>query len=214
MCWCAGSARAPLDHPDDAPGTECPDKVSRHESALDLLFGGERRRLTPFRQAVFDLGSFQGFQAVDGRQQSRSIAPSCAMALTHAARGALPDKRSRYARHSVNFGGEQAASLMRGLNRPPEEEKMLAFRLLQAQRQPEFQDVPEPHAGPGQVVVRVVGSGLCHTSWHIAEPLRGVVHGRGSFVPSPTNRSQARWFTSDTPTRIAVRRGHARKTRG
>jgi hypothetical protein len=32
---------------------------------------------------------------------------------------------------------------------------MLAYRLLQAQTQPEFQDVPEPHAGPGQVVVRV-----------------------------------------------------------
>lgn len=47
---------------------------------------------------------------------------------------------------------------MRGLNRPPEEGKLLAYRLLQAQRQPEFQDVPEPHAGPGQVVVRVAGS--------------------------------------------------------
>jgi hypothetical protein len=29
---------------------------------------------------------------------------------------------------------------------------MLAYRLLQAQTQPEFQEVPEPHAGPGQVV--------------------------------------------------------------
>jgi len=40
---------------------------------------------------------------------------------------------------------------------------MLAYRLAQAQKQPEFQEVPEPHAGPGQVVVRVAGSGLCHT---------------------------------------------------
>jgi len=40
---------------------------------------------------------------------------------------------------------------------------MLAHRLLQAQTKPEFQGVPEPHAGPGQVVVRVAGSGLCHT---------------------------------------------------
>ena len=32
---------------------------------------------------------------------------------------------------------------------------MLAYRLLEAQTQPEFQDVPEPHAGPGQVVVKV-----------------------------------------------------------
>ena len=44
---------------------------------------------------------------------------------------------------------------------------MLAYRLLQAQAQPEFQDVPEPHAGPGQVVVRVAGSGLCHTDFTV-----------------------------------------------
>ena len=44
---------------------------------------------------------------------------------------------------------------------------MLAYRLLQAQTQPEFQDVPEPHAGPGQVVVRVAGSGLCHTDFTV-----------------------------------------------
>ena len=44
---------------------------------------------------------------------------------------------------------------------------MLAYRLLQAQTQPEFQDVPEPHAGAGQVVVRVGGSGLCHTDFTV-----------------------------------------------
>ena len=44
---------------------------------------------------------------------------------------------------------------------------MLAYRLLQAQTQPEFQEVPEPHAGPGQVVVRVAGSGLCHTDFTV-----------------------------------------------
>jgi len=44
---------------------------------------------------------------------------------------------------------------------------MLAYRLPQAQKQPEFQDVPEPHAGPGQVVVRVAGSGLCHTDFTV-----------------------------------------------
>ena len=44
---------------------------------------------------------------------------------------------------------------------------MLAYRLLQPQTQPEFQEVPEPHAGPGQVVVRVAGSGLCHTDFTV-----------------------------------------------
>jgi propanol-preferring alcohol dehydrogenase len=50
---------------------------------------------------------------------------------------------------------------------------MLAFRLLQAQAQPEFQDVPEPHARPGQVVVRVAGSGLCHTDFTVISRERG-----------------------------------------
>ncbi|MFF7468279.1 alcohol dehydrogenase catalytic domain-containing protein [Streptomyces sp. NPDC008092] len=44
---------------------------------------------------------------------------------------------------------------------------MLAYRLLQPQGQPEFQEVPDPHAGPGQVVVRVAGSGLCHTDFTV-----------------------------------------------
>src|SRR6478672_1827330 len=44
---------------------------------------------------------------------------------------------------------------------------MLAYRLLQAQSQPEFQEVPEPQPGPGQVVVRVAGSGLCHTDFTV-----------------------------------------------
>jgi len=40
-----------------------------------------------------------------------------------------------------------------------------AYRLLKEQTQPEFQEVPEPHAGPGQVVIKVAGSGLCHTDF-------------------------------------------------
>jgi propanol-preferring alcohol dehydrogenase len=44
---------------------------------------------------------------------------------------------------------------------------MLAYRLLKAQTQPEFQEVPEPHAGPGQVLVKVAGSGLCHTDFTV-----------------------------------------------
>lgn len=44
---------------------------------------------------------------------------------------------------------------------------MLAYRLLKEQTQPEFQEVTEPHAGPGQVVVKVAGSGLCHTDFTV-----------------------------------------------
>src|SRR5215813_4213025 len=53
------------------------------------------------------------------------------------------------------------------------ERPMLAYRLLQAQTQPEFQEVPEPHAGPGQVVVKVAGSGLCHTDFTVISRERG-----------------------------------------
>src|SRR5215510_10317258 len=44
---------------------------------------------------------------------------------------------------------------------------MLGYRLLKEQTPPEFQDVPEPHAGPGQVVVKVAASGLCHSDFHV-----------------------------------------------
>lgn len=50
---------------------------------------------------------------------------------------------------------------------------MLAYRLLKAQTQPEFQEVPEPHAGPGQVVVKVAGSGLCHTDFTVISREQG-----------------------------------------
>jgi hypothetical protein len=40
---------------------------------------------------------------------------------------------------------------------------MLAYRLLQAQTPPEFEEVREPQPGPGQAVVRVAASGLCNT---------------------------------------------------
>src|SRR5262245_39469670 len=50
---------------------------------------------------------------------------------------------------------------------------MLAYRLLKEQTQPEFQDVAAPHAGPGQVVVKVAGSGLCHTDFTVIGRAQG-----------------------------------------
>ena len=69
---------------------------------------------------------------------------------------------------------------------------MLAYRLLKEQTQPEFQDVPDPHAGPGQVVIKVAGSGLCHTDFTViarepgywkneAPPLSGVKQAYDDF---------------------------------
>jgi propanol-preferring alcohol dehydrogenase len=44
---------------------------------------------------------------------------------------------------------------------------MKAVRLIDWKREPELQDVPEPDPGPGEVVVKVGGAGLCHSDLHL-----------------------------------------------
>jgi alcohol dehydrogenase, propanol-preferring len=44
---------------------------------------------------------------------------------------------------------------------------MRAVRLIDWKREPEVQDVAEPEPGPGQVVVKVGGAGLCHSDLHL-----------------------------------------------
>jgi propanol-preferring alcohol dehydrogenase len=46
---------------------------------------------------------------------------------------------------------------------------MKAFRLVQWQQPPELVEVPVPEVGPGQVLVKVAGVGLCHTDIHFFE---------------------------------------------
>ncbi len=40
---------------------------------------------------------------------------------------------------------------------------MIAYRLVRAQEPPQFQDIRKPVAGPGQLLIKVGGCGLCHT---------------------------------------------------
>lgn len=44
---------------------------------------------------------------------------------------------------------------------------MKAFQLLALKQEPELREVPEPEAGPGQVVIRVGGAGACHSDLHL-----------------------------------------------
>lgn len=46
---------------------------------------------------------------------------------------------------------------------------MRAYRLTGWQRPPEFQEVPVPDPGPGEVLVRVGGAGLCHSDLHLMD---------------------------------------------
>src|SRR6202045_1970716 len=43
------------------------------------------------------------------------------------------------------------------------EEYMIAYRLIQPQEPPQFQDVPKPSPGARQLLIKVGGCGLCHT---------------------------------------------------
>jgi propanol-preferring alcohol dehydrogenase len=50
---------------------------------------------------------------------------------------------------------------------------MRALRLLDWKREPELVEVPEPVAGPGEVVVRVGGAGACHSDLHLMHDFEG-----------------------------------------
>jgi len=63
---------------------------------------------------------------------------------------------------------------------------MLAYRLLQPQEPPQFQDVSKPTPGPGQLLIKVGGCGLCHTDFLFMK------------------RTKAEWF--DTPPPLTL--GH------
>ncbi|HEY2857366.1 MAG TPA: NAD(P)-dependent alcohol dehydrogenase [Terracidiphilus sp.] len=68
---------------------------------------------------------------------------------------------------------------------------MLAYRLLKAQTQPEFQEVAEPHAGPGEVVVKVAGSGLCHTDFTVIS--RATSYWKDNHPPFTLGHEIAGW---------------------
>ncbi|HXF71046.1 MAG TPA: NAD(P)-dependent alcohol dehydrogenase [Actinomycetota bacterium] len=46
---------------------------------------------------------------------------------------------------------------------------MQAYRLTGWQQPPELQEVPVPDPGPGEVLVRVGGAGLCHSDLHVMD---------------------------------------------
>ena len=71
---------------------------------------------------------------------------------------------------------------------------MIAYRLLNAQTQPEFQEVPEPHAAPGQVLVKVGGSGLCHTDFTVIS--RDQAYWKDDPPPFTLGHEIAGWWKS------------------
>jgi propanol-preferring alcohol dehydrogenase len=68
---------------------------------------------------------------------------------------------------------------------------MLAYRLPNPQTQPELQEAPDPHAEAGQVVVKVAGSGLCHTDFTVISRARS--HWKENPPPFTLGHEIAGW---------------------
>jgi alcohol dehydrogenase, propanol-preferring len=94
-----------------------------------------------------------------------------------------------------------------GAQQSLKEDTMLAYRLLHAQTPPEFQEVPEPHAGPGQVVVKVAGSGLCHTDFTVIA--RDLADWKNNPPPFTLGHEIAGWVEEVGAGVTTVRRGDA-----
>ena len=46
---------------------------------------------------------------------------------------------------------------------------MKAVRFVGVGRKAELADVPKPSPGPGQVVIKIGGAGVCHSDLHVME---------------------------------------------
>ena len=59
---------------------------------------------------------------------------------------------------------------------------MRAIQMFGWQTPPELRDVPEPEPGPGEVLLRVTGAGLCHSDLHLLHWPAGTVPYRLPFT--------------------------------
>lgn len=70
--------------------------------------------------------------------------------------------------------------------------EMRALRLVQFGQDPVLEDVPEPVAGPGEVIVRVGGAGVCHSDLHLIDP-GGASAGLPWSTPFTLGHENAGW---------------------
>ncbi len=65
---------------------------------------------------------------------------------------------------------------------------MRAVRFVGAGRPAEIVDVPKPSPGPGEVLIRVAGAGVCHSDLHVLD------HGIGIETPFTLGHENAGWI--------------------
>lgn len=75
-------------------------------------------------------------------------------------------------------------------------ETMRAFRLIDWQQPPRLVEVPVPDVGPGQVLVRVAGNGLCHSDISMMQMPGEVGTAVGWRVPFTLGHEVAGWVAA------------------
>lgn len=64
---------------------------------------------------------------------------------------------------------------------------MKAVRYVETGRPPEVVDIPKPSPGPGEVLIRIAGAGVCHSDLHVLD------HGIGIPGPFTLGHENAGW---------------------
>ncbi|AYN96975.1 NAD(P)-dependent alcohol dehydrogenase [Pseudomonas sp. LTJR-52] len=67
---------------------------------------------------------------------------------------------------------------------------MRAVRFIESGRQPEIVDTPIPAPGPGEVLIRIGGAGVCHSDLHVIE------HGIGPATNFTLGHENAGWIAA------------------
>ncbi len=73
---------------------------------------------------------------------------------------------------------------------------MKAYRFTAWQTEPEFQTVPDPEPGPGEVLVKVGGAGVCHSDLHLMEWPEGTMD---FTLPFTLGHENAGWVEATGP---------------
>ena len=81
---------------------------------------------------------------------------------------------------------------------------MKAFRFVAWQKPAELREMPVPEPGPGQVLMKMGGAGVCHSDLHILEVPAGTTSMR---LPFTLGHENAGWVEKLGQVRRGLRQG-------
>ena len=84
---------------------------------------------------------------------------------------------------------------------------MQAYRMVAWKTAPEYQEVPQPEPGPGQVLVRVGAAGLCHSDLHVIHEFDAGVF--NAELPFTLGHESAGWVEALGPGASGLEVGEA-----